>query len=132
MRGDREHGGALPFAPTVQHGSRRPRWRSCRPGATRLAAAHRSPCVTKLEAMLKQPANKGVSGDLRAIREVLKLPVETGNGEDAGGWRPVVSGEPLSDAEWERRYGRSEADVAARREEALAAIDAAFAEYKAR
>src|SRR4051794_26939196 len=76
--------------------------------------------ITKLEAMLKQLANKGVSGDLRAIREVLKLPVETGNGEDAGGWRPVVSGEPLSDTEWERRYGRSEADVAARREEALA------------
>src|SRR5947208_17024689 len=53
--------------------------------------------ITKLEVMLKQLANKGVSGDLRAIREVLKLPVETGNGEDAGGWRPVVSGEPLSD-----------------------------------
>src|SRR3954447_15799584 len=53
--------------------------------------------ITKLEAMLKQLANKGVSGDLRAISEVLKLPVETGNGEGTGGWRPVVSGEPLSD-----------------------------------
>jgi hypothetical protein len=42
--------------------------------------------------MLKQLANKGVSGDLRAIREVLNLPVETGNGEVAGGWRPTVSG----------------------------------------
>jgi hypothetical protein len=45
-----------------------------------------------MEAMLKQLANKAVSGDLRAIREVLKRPVETGNGGVADGWRSTVSG----------------------------------------
>jgi hypothetical protein len=60
--------------------------------------------ISKLEAMLKQLANG----------EVLRLPVEIGNGERPGGWRPMVSGEPLSDEEWERRYGRcdrAEADA---------------------
>ena len=80
--------------------------------------------ITKLEAILKQLANKGISGDLRAIREVLKLPVETEeqqlpktpvlNVQIAGGSRPTVSAEPLSDEEWERQYGRSDLPTADR------------------
>jgi hypothetical protein len=64
--------------------------------------------ITKLEAILKQLTNKGVSGDLRAIREVLKLPVESEGKQIAGGSRPIVSAEPLSDEEWEMQYGRSD------------------------
>jgi hypothetical protein len=66
---------------------------------------------------------------------LLKLPSESGDGP-LGGRRGTVSAEPLSNAEWKRRYSRDgdrpEADVNARREAALAAIDKAFAEYKPR
>src|SRR5690348_11340448 len=53
--------------------------------------------MTKLEAMLKQLTNKGISGDLRAIRELLKLPAEIRAPDQiAGTSRPTVSAEPLS------------------------------------
>ena len=99
--------------------------------------------ITRLEAMLKQLANKGISGDLRAIREVLKLPVETAaleppktpilNLQIASGPRPTLSAEPLSDEEWEQRYGASDpaaAEVMARRAAARRAIDDAFREVE--
>jgi Family of unknown function (DUF5681) len=90
--------------------------------------------ISKLEAVLKQLTNKGVSGDLRAIRELLKLPVETEKPDQiAGRSRPTVSAEPLSDEQWERQYGRtdpSKAGIEARRAAARAAIEKAFGEIK--
>ena len=93
--------------------------------------------ITRLEAVLKQLTNKGMSGDLGAIRALFKLPAMTeqpeqdspvlnvrinrfsdtvpiadpawpsGNGQIAGP-RPVLSAEPLPDEEWERKYGHRE------------------------
>ena len=66
--------------------------------------------MTKLEAMLKQLANKGLAGDLRAIWEVLKLPaigaaIEPSDVTHKRFGSSTISAEPLPDEEWERRYG---------------------------